>query len=84
MENAKRKVLSKRLEEAKEEVRKREETVRNIEKSIDEIDQKDMKKVMKRYKKTPAEIEEILEAQSVKNAALLNDERSRKNESNKV
>ena len=80
MENAKRKVLSKRLEEAREEVRKREETVRNIEKSIDEIDSKDMKKVMKRYKKTPAEIEAILEEQTARNARLLHDERSSKNE----
>ena len=80
MENVKRKVLSKRLEEAKEEVRKREETVRNIEKSIDEIDSKDMKKVMNRYKKTPAEIEAILEEQTAKNARLLREERSSNNE----
>ena len=79
MENVKRKVLSKRLEEAKEEVRKREETVRNIEKSINEIDSKDMKKVMKRYKKTPAEIEAILEEQTAKNARLLREERSSNN-----
>ncbi len=60
MKNQKRELLTKKLEEAKKEVRMKEEKVRDILREISQLDQIEAQKVLKKYHLTPGELDEIL------------------------
>ena len=74
MENRKRALLTKKLEEAKVEAKKKEENIRELERSINEMDQIEAQKILKKYHLTPGELDEILAKRKAENDKLLKKE----------
>ena len=74
MENRKRALLTKKLEEAKVEAKKKEENIRELERAINEMDQIEAQKLLKKYHLTPGELDEILAKRKAENDKLLKKE----------
>ena len=49
MENRKRALLTKKLEEAKEDAKRKEASIRELERAINEMDQIEAQKLLKKY-----------------------------------
>lgn len=63
--------LTKRLEEAKEEAKRKQENVRDLQAKLETLDQLEMTKIMKKNNISPLELSEMLEKQKKKNDELL-------------
>ena len=74
MENRKRALLTKKLEEAKVEAKKKEDSIRELERAINEMDQIEAQKLLKKYHLTPGELDEILAKRKAENEKLLKKE----------
>ncbi len=74
MENRKRALLTKKLEEAKVEAKKKEDSIRELERAINEMDQIEAQKLLKKYHLTPGELDEILAKRKAENDKLLRKE----------
>ena len=80
MENKKRTLLLKRVEEAKMEAKKKQETAEGLERALIEMDQVEAQKILKLYHLTQGELEDLLEEKKKENEQLLKKmERSKKN-----
>ncbi len=74
MENRKRALLTKKLEEAKEDAKRKEASIRELERAINEMDQIEAQKLLKKYHLTPGELDEILAKRKKENDELLKKE----------
>ncbi len=74
MENRKRALLTKKLEEAKEDAKRKEASIRELERAINEMDQIEAQKLLKKYHLTPGELDEILAKRKKENEELLKKE----------
>ncbi len=81
MENKKRTLLAKRLEEAKKEARRKEEAAENLERALVQMDQEDAHRILQKYHLTPGEMEDILEEKQKENEELLKKMERRKQKS---
>ena len=70
--------LEKRLQEAKEEVKRREEAAASLERQLAQMDQEDAGRILKKYHLTPGELDEILIKQEKESKKLIEMERSLK------
>ena len=71
MENKKRTLLAKRLEEAKQEAKRKQEAAEVLERALIEMDQVEAQKLLQKYHLTPGELEDILEEKKKENEELL-------------
>lgn len=76
MDNEKRERVSKKLEAAKEEVKRKQEDVRLLERTLEEIDTKEVLGIIRSKKITPAELKKKLDAEEMENKRLLAEGRS--------
>ena len=74
MENRKRALHTKKLEEAKEDAKRKEASIRELERAINEMDQIEAQKLLKKYHLTPGELDEILAKRKKENDELLKKE----------
>lgn len=70
--------LEKRLQEAKEEVKRREEAAASLERQLAQMDQEEAGRILKKYHLTPGELDEILVKQEKEGKKLIEIERSLK------
>ena len=70
--------LEKRLQEAKEEVKRREEAAASLERQLAQMDQEEAGRILKKYHLTPGELDEILIKQEKEGKKLIEMERSLK------
>ena len=70
--------LEKRLQEAKEEVKRREEAAASLERQLAQMDQEEAGRILKKYHLTPGELDEILVKQEKEGKKLIEMERSLK------
>ena len=70
--------LEKRLQEAKEEVKRREEAAASLERQLAQMDQEEASRILKKYHLTPGELDEILVKQEKEGKKLIEMERSLK------
>lgn len=68
--------VSRKLEAAKEEVKRKQEDVRILERRLEEMDSKAISKILKEHRITPAELSKKLDAERAENKRLLAQERS--------
>ena len=70
--------LEKRLQEAKEEVKRREEAAASLERQLAQMDQEEAGRILKKYHLTPGELDEILAKKEKEGKKLIEMERSLK------
>lgn len=72
----KRDRVSKKLEAAREEVKRKQEDVRLLEKTLQDMDSRAIGRIIKEHGITPAELQKKLEAEEAENKRLLAQGRS--------